>query len=93
VLPQGHGACAVVLIDFMLLREGRASSHIVRLVIGRRGTVPMRAELIAWLGCGIDSAAQAGPRTRATSSWLEALLIIFAFHRWRVRVLELQPVP
>jgi GH15 family glucan-1,4-alpha-glucosidase len=37
----------VVLIDFMPLREGRASSHLVRLVVGEHGTVPMRTELTA----------------------------------------------
>src|ERR671919_2386856 len=41
------GTGAIVLIDFMPLREGRASSHLVRLVVGKRGTVPMRTELTA----------------------------------------------
>jgi GH15 family glucan-1,4-alpha-glucosidase len=43
---------AAVLIDFMPLREGRATSHLVRLVIGKRGTVPMRSELIIRFGYG-----------------------------------------
>jgi GH15 family glucan-1,4-alpha-glucosidase len=48
-------ACAsgsVVLIDFMPLREGRNSSHLVRLVVGKRGKVPMRMELILRFGYG-----------------------------------------
>ncbi len=37
------GANAVTLIDFMPLRHGQISSHIVRLVVGRRGsTIPFR---------------------------------------------------
>jgi GH15 family glucan-1,4-alpha-glucosidase len=43
---------AVLLIDFMPLRGGRASSNLVRLVVGRRGTVPMRSELIVRFGHG-----------------------------------------
>jgi GH15 family glucan-1,4-alpha-glucosidase len=43
---------AAVVIDFMPLREGRASSHLVRLVVGKRGTVPMRTELIVRFGYG-----------------------------------------
>jgi len=43
---------AVVLIDFMPLRQGRASSHLVRLVVGKRGTVQMRTELIVRFGYG-----------------------------------------
>ena len=35
---------AAVLVDFMPLREGRPSSHLIRLVIGKRGTVPMHTE-------------------------------------------------
>jgi GH15 family glucan-1,4-alpha-glucosidase len=46
------GGGAVVLIDFMPLRGGRAGSHLVRLVVGKRGTVPMRTELIVRFGCG-----------------------------------------
>jgi GH15 family glucan-1,4-alpha-glucosidase len=46
------GAGTVVVIDFMPLREGRASSHLVRLVVGKRGTVPMRTELIVRFGYG-----------------------------------------
>jgi GH15 family glucan-1,4-alpha-glucosidase len=42
----------VVLIDFMLVRGGRASSHLVRLVVGKRGTVPMRSELTVRFGHG-----------------------------------------
>src|SRR5262245_4889189 len=37
---------AVVLVDFMPLREGKPSSHLIRLVVGKRGTVPMRTQLI-----------------------------------------------
>jgi GH15 family glucan-1,4-alpha-glucosidase len=43
---------AAVLVDFMPLREGRPSSHLVRLVVGKRGTVPMRTELIVRFGYG-----------------------------------------
>lgn len=43
---------ATVLIDFMPLRQGRVSSHLVRLVVGKRGTVPMRTELIVRFGYG-----------------------------------------
>ena len=46
------GNSAVVLIDFMPLRGGQASSHIVRLVVGKRGTMAMRTELIVRLGYG-----------------------------------------
>src|SRR5215813_10122234 len=43
---------AAVLIDFMPLRHGRVSSHVVRLVVGKHGTVPMRTELIVRCGYG-----------------------------------------
>jgi GH15 family glucan-1,4-alpha-glucosidase len=43
---------AAVLIDFMPLRQGRVSSHLVRLVVGKRGSVPMRTELIVRFGYG-----------------------------------------
>src|SRR5262245_3608391 len=43
---------AAVLVDFMPLREGRLSSHLVRLVLGKRGTVSMRTELIVRFGYG-----------------------------------------
>jgi GH15 family glucan-1,4-alpha-glucosidase len=43
---------AVVLIDFMPVRQGRAESRLIRLVVGERGTVPMRAELIVRFGYG-----------------------------------------
>ena len=43
---------AVVLIDFMPPRRGLASSHLVRLVVGTRGTVAMRMELILRFGYG-----------------------------------------
>src|SRR5262245_44218413 len=46
------GGGAVVVIDFMPLREGRASSRLVRLVVGRLGTVAMRTELIVRFGYG-----------------------------------------
>jgi GH15 family glucan-1,4-alpha-glucosidase len=46
------GSGAVVLIDFMPVRGGRASSHLVRLVVGKRGTVPMRSELTVRFGHG-----------------------------------------
>jgi GH15 family glucan-1,4-alpha-glucosidase len=43
---------AVVLVDFMPLREGRVTSHLIRLVIGKHGKVPMRMELIVRFGYG-----------------------------------------
>jgi GH15 family glucan-1,4-alpha-glucosidase len=52
------GSGAVVLIDFMPLRGGRSSSNLVRLVVGERGTVQMRTELVSrspartWCGSG-----------------------------------------
>ena len=49
---SADGAGAVVLVDFMPLRGGRISSHLVRLVIGKRGSVPMRTELIVRFGHG-----------------------------------------
>ncbi len=36
----------------MPLRAGRPSSHLVRLVVGKSGTVPMRTELIIRFGYG-----------------------------------------
>jgi GH15 family glucan-1,4-alpha-glucosidase len=44
---------AVVLVDFMPLRGGLATSHLVRLVVGMRGTVAMHMELILRFGYGI----------------------------------------
>ena len=46
------GSASAVLIDFMPLRGGRAWSQIVRLVVGKHGTVPMRTELIVRFGYG-----------------------------------------
>src|SRR5215475_12246957 len=43
---------AVVLIDFMPLRQGRVASHLIRLVVGKRGAVPMRTTLIVRFGYG-----------------------------------------
>jgi GH15 family glucan-1,4-alpha-glucosidase len=43
---------AAVLIDFMPVRQGRAESRLIRLVVGKRGTVAMRAELIVRFGYG-----------------------------------------
>ena len=43
---------AAVLVDFMPLREGRLSSHLIRLVVGKHGSVPMRTELIVRFGYG-----------------------------------------
>src|SRR5258706_7782011 len=65
---------AVVLIDFMPLRRGLAASHVVRLVVGTRGTLAMRLELILRFGYGSwvpwvsrrangDLLAVAGPAT------------------------------
>jgi GH15 family glucan-1,4-alpha-glucosidase len=42
----------VSLIDFMPLRGGRVSSHLVRLLVGKRGNVPMRSELAVRFGHG-----------------------------------------
>jgi GH15 family glucan-1,4-alpha-glucosidase len=57
LIPETEFTCAdgtgaVVLIDFMPLREGRSSSHLVRLIVGKRGKVPMRMELILRFGYG-----------------------------------------
>jgi GH15 family glucan-1,4-alpha-glucosidase len=41
-----------VVIDFMPLRDGKATSHLVRLVVGKRGTVPMRSDLVIRFGYG-----------------------------------------
>ena len=49
---SADGTGAAVLLDFMPLRGGRVSSHLVRLVIGKRGSVPMRTELIIRFGYG-----------------------------------------
>ena len=43
---------AAVLVDFMPVRRGRAQSRLIRLVIGKRGTMAMRAELIVRFGYG-----------------------------------------
>jgi GH15 family glucan-1,4-alpha-glucosidase len=43
---------AVVVVDFMPLRGGALTSHLVRLVVGKRGTVPMHTELIVRCGYG-----------------------------------------
>lgn len=40
------------IIDFMPVRQGRLSSHLVRLVVGRRGTMAMHTELIVRFGYG-----------------------------------------
>jgi GH15 family glucan-1,4-alpha-glucosidase len=46
------GKDAVVVVDFMPLREGRNSSHVVRLVVGKRGNMRMRTEWIVRFGYG-----------------------------------------
>jgi len=43
---------AVVVIDFMPLRGERSWSQLVRLVVGQRGVVSMRSELIVRFGYG-----------------------------------------
>ena len=48
-VPHLRRQCGA-LIDFMPLRQDRLSSHLVRLVVGKRGTVQMRMELIVRLG-------------------------------------------
>jgi len=49
---SADGKNAVVLVDFMPLREGRNDSHLVRLVVGKRGSMAMRTELIVRFGYG-----------------------------------------
>jgi GH15 family glucan-1,4-alpha-glucosidase len=49
---SADGKNAVVLVDFMPLREGRNESHLVRLVVGKRGSMAMRTELIVRFGYG-----------------------------------------
>jgi GH15 family glucan-1,4-alpha-glucosidase len=46
------GAGKVVVIDFMPLRQTRAWSRVVRLVVGKSGIVPIRMELIVRFGYG-----------------------------------------
>ena len=41
---------AAVLVDFMPVRQGRGESRLIRLVVGKRGTLAMRAELIVRFG-------------------------------------------
>jgi GH15 family glucan-1,4-alpha-glucosidase len=43
---------AATLIDFMPLHEGRAECRLIRLVVGKRGIVAMRTELIVRFGYG-----------------------------------------
>jgi GH15 family glucan-1,4-alpha-glucosidase len=49
---SADGSNAVVVIDFMPLREGRTASHLVRLVVGTRGSLPMRTEWIVRFSYG-----------------------------------------
>jgi GH15 family glucan-1,4-alpha-glucosidase len=49
---SADGKNAVVLMDFMPLREGRNASHVVRLVVGKRGGMAMRTEMIIRFGYG-----------------------------------------
>lgn len=46
------GDGVAVVIDFMPLRQGKASSRLVRMVVGKRGKVQMHAELIVRFGYG-----------------------------------------
>ena len=43
---------AAVLIDFMPVRQGLAESRLIRLVVGKRGAMAMRSELIVRFGYG-----------------------------------------
>ena len=49
---SADGAAAVAVVDFMPLRQGQLTSHVVRLVTGKRGRMPMRTELILRFGYG-----------------------------------------
>ena len=49
---SADGKDAAVVVDFMPLREGRNSSHLVRLVVGKRGQMRMRTEWIVRFGYG-----------------------------------------
>jgi len=49
---SADGQDAAVVVDFMPLREGRNSSHLVRLIVGKRGLMRMRTELIVRFGYG-----------------------------------------
>src|ERR1700758_3566293 len=49
---SADGKNAVALVDFMPLREGRNTSHVVRLVVGLRGSLAMRTEWIVRFGYG-----------------------------------------
>ena len=60
---SADGKNAVVLVDFMPPREGRNSSHLVRLVVGKRGSMAMRAEWIVRFGYGgwVPWVSRSGP--------------------------------
>ena len=49
---SADGKDAVVVVDSMPLREGRDSSHVVRLVVGKRGEMRMHTEWIVRFGYG-----------------------------------------
>jgi GH15 family glucan-1,4-alpha-glucosidase len=60
---SADGKNAVVLVDFMPLREGRNSPHLVRLVVGKRGSMAMRTEWIVRFGYGgwVPWVSRSGP--------------------------------
>jgi GH15 family glucan-1,4-alpha-glucosidase len=49
---SADGENAAALIDFMPLRQGREASHLVRLVVGKRGRMAMRSEITVRFGYG-----------------------------------------
>jgi GH15 family glucan-1,4-alpha-glucosidase len=49
---SADGNHAAALIDFMPLRQGRDTSHLVRLIVGKRGQMAMHTELIVRFGYG-----------------------------------------
>ncbi len=49
---SADGQHAAAIVDFMPLRQGRDTSHLVRLVVGKRGQMAMHMELVIRFGYG-----------------------------------------
>jgi GH15 family glucan-1,4-alpha-glucosidase len=49
---SADGKDAAAIVDFMPLRQGRDTSHLVRLVVGKRGQMRMHTELVVRFGYG-----------------------------------------
>ena len=91
MLTQGHGTCAVVLIDFMLLREGRASAG-DRQAWHRADTHgidrPVRVQN-RFSGSSTFKASRAA-YPRDLSSWLEALRNLY--NVWLISLMRTRAV-